>query len=122
MDRVRTGLTGLGLVFLFTLLASVLFAPMTQPGTGKETAEPLAQLGVAPGADKANSKRGDNGAGDGIFLDDRIMSDAVTGGDPLSSALDGQEQAEETTRKPGHSIMGQPLRRLPDGRADRTTV
>lgn len=51
MDRVRAGLTGLGLVFLFTLGASAVFGPEPTPDTPKEASEPLAQLGVAPGSD-----------------------------------------------------------------------
>lgn len=52
MDRVRAGLTGLGVVFLVTASAALLFGP--EPGEvaaveqGKEPGEPLAQLGVAP--------------------------------------------------------------------------
>ena len=53
MDRMRLGLTGLGAVFLITLGAAFAFgsaenkaAPENKPG------EPLAQLGVAPGAEK----------------------------------------------------------------------
>ena len=52
MDRVRAGLTGLGLVFLFTLLASVAFAPSRVVEPAKAPGEPLAQLGVAPSNDK----------------------------------------------------------------------
>ena len=48
---MRAGLTGLGLVFVATLAASVLFAP-TEDVAPKEPSEPLAQLGVAPGPDK----------------------------------------------------------------------
>lgn len=48
---MRAGLTGLGLVFLATLAASVVFAPEPTPAT-KEPTEPLAQLGVAPGPEK----------------------------------------------------------------------
>lgn len=55
MDRVRTGLTGLGLVFLFTLAASAMLSPQAPAPKGKEASEPLAQLGVAPGADKAQT-------------------------------------------------------------------
>lgn len=55
MDRVRTGLTGLGLVFLFTLAASAMLSPQASVSKGKEASEPLAQLGVAPGADKAQT-------------------------------------------------------------------
>lgn len=51
MDRVRTGLTGLGLVFLFTLAASAVLSPGARSGKAKDAAEPLAQLGVAPGAE-----------------------------------------------------------------------
>jgi hypothetical protein len=51
MDRVRTGLTGLGLVFLFTLAASAILSPEPRSGKAKDAAEPLAQLGVAPGAE-----------------------------------------------------------------------
>lgn len=56
MDRLRAGLTGLGAVFLLTLAASLAFghsgnhAAPTE--TAKEPGEPLAQLGVAPGAEK----------------------------------------------------------------------
>ena len=56
MDRMRVGLTGLGAVFLITLGAAFAFgsagdqaAPENKPG------EPLAQLGVAPGAEKGDS-------------------------------------------------------------------
>ena len=56
MDRMRVGLTGLGVVFLITLGAAFAFGsagaqapPENKPG------EPLAQLGVAPGAEKNDS-------------------------------------------------------------------
>jgi hypothetical protein len=56
MNRVRTGLTGLGFVFVLMLGASAMLRPSAPPlagrESGKEAAEPLAQLGVAPGADK----------------------------------------------------------------------
>lgn len=52
MDRVRVGLTGLGVVFLLTLGVSLMFGrPAASPEvseTQKEPGEPLAQLGVAP--------------------------------------------------------------------------
>lgn len=51
MDRMRAGLTGLGLVFVATLAASVLFAPEVSTMDTKPS-EPLAQLGVAPGPEK----------------------------------------------------------------------
>jgi len=53
MHRVRAGLTGLGVVFLFTLVASVVFAPSEMAQPPKEPGEPLAQLGVAPSNDKS---------------------------------------------------------------------
>ena len=53
---MRAGFTGLGLVFLFTLAASVAFAPSAHapPASSGDKApgEPLAQLGVAPGSEK----------------------------------------------------------------------
>ena len=55
MDRVRAGLAGLGLVFLFTLLASVAFAPSRAIEPAKAPGEPLAQLGVAPSNDKESN-------------------------------------------------------------------
>jgi len=55
MNRVRAGLTGLGLVFLFTLLASVAFAPSVAVLPDKSPGEPLAQLGVAPSSEKMDS-------------------------------------------------------------------
>lgn len=54
MHRVRAGLTGLGIVFLFTLVASVVFAPSQQAQPPKAPGEPLAQLGVAPSNDKGS--------------------------------------------------------------------
>lgn len=52
MDRVRVGLTGLGVVFLLTLGVSLMFGrPDSSPEvaeSAKEPGEPLAQLGVAP--------------------------------------------------------------------------
>lgn len=54
MDRMRAGLTGLGAVFLLTLAASLAFGPSDEAADSRDTGEPLAQLGVAPGNDKAN--------------------------------------------------------------------
>ncbi len=62
MQRVRIGLTGLAFVFLAVLLAAV----FTRTPTGEpqltpnlieqeQKAEPLAQLGVAPGAESNQS-------------------------------------------------------------------
>lgn len=95
MDRMRAGLTGLGLVFLATLAASVLFAPDTSQAP-QEPSEPLAQLGVAPGPEKATPPAmtsgppgaspglapGEPAAGRGqepeIPLDDRVTPGAAT--------------------------------------------
>lgn len=56
MDRVRVGLSGLGVVFLLTLGVSLAFggrdAPTPLIESLKEPGEPLAQLGVAPGSEK----------------------------------------------------------------------
>lgn len=56
MDRIRAGLTGLGVVFLITAAASLLFAPspseQAQVAQVKEPGEPLSQLGVAPNNEK----------------------------------------------------------------------
>lgn len=56
MDRIRVGLTGLGVVFLVTAAASLLFGPSQgepAPATiAKPAGEPLAQLGVAPNSEK----------------------------------------------------------------------
>ncbi len=48
---MRAGLTGLGLVFVATLGASMIFGPETAVEQ-KKVEEPLAQLGVAPGPDR----------------------------------------------------------------------
>jgi hypothetical protein len=75
MQRVRIGLTGLAFVFLAVLLAAILTgrrqdeAPITPktieqqraglapaPGAAqRQIAEPLAELGVAPGAVESNA-------------------------------------------------------------------
>lgn len=77
MQRVRIGLTGLGFVFLAVLLAAIFTsqsrdeAPITPnaieqqrsglqsapapPPAGAQPAEPLAELGVAPGNVDANT-------------------------------------------------------------------
>lgn len=60
-QRIRIGLTGLAFAFLLVLLGSVVSrsgesdeVPATQAAAsnGAEPDEPLAKLGVAPGADK----------------------------------------------------------------------
>ncbi len=63
MDRLRAGLAGLGVVFILTLGTSLAFAPddtgEAVAAVPKEPNEPLAQLGVAPNAEKSS----DRGAG-----------------------------------------------------------
>lgn len=53
---MRAGLTGLGIVFLFTIAAAAAFGPSDgDPSVeqqDKVPGEPLAQLGVAPGPEK----------------------------------------------------------------------
>lgn len=57
MDRVRAGLTGLGIVFLFTLAASAVLDPVpTVSASQKMSGEPLAQLGVAPGSESSRAE------------------------------------------------------------------
>jgi|TARA_R110000782_G_scaffold206139_6_gene294621 hypothetical protein len=51
MNRVRLGLTGLALVFLLVMAAAILLRPPAEPEP-KAKEDPLATLGVAPGADK----------------------------------------------------------------------
>ncbi|QMW22905.1 hypothetical protein [Sandaracinobacteroides saxicola] len=48
MQRIRAGLTGLGLVFLVVLVASILISPSKTVVPAKAPGEPLAVLGVAP--------------------------------------------------------------------------
>jgi hypothetical protein len=54
--RIRIGLTGLAFAFLFVLLASIISRSSrdetnaTQQASANEPSEPLAELGVAPGA------------------------------------------------------------------------
>lgn len=50
MHRIRAGVTGLGLVFLVTLLGSIALAPSGRNAAPEGQGEPLAQLGVAPSA------------------------------------------------------------------------
>lgn len=61
-QRVRYGLTGLALAFLIVLIASVIsrasrddVGNATQQAVSNEPSEPLAELGVAPGAPEAEA-------------------------------------------------------------------
>lgn len=60
MDRIRAGLTGLGVVFLITAVASLLFSPSPAERARveqvKEPGEPLSQLGVAPNSEKESEQ------------------------------------------------------------------
>jgi hypothetical protein len=56
-QRIRIGLTGLAFAFLLVLLGSIVsrsshedVSKATQQATENEPSEPLAELGVAPGA------------------------------------------------------------------------
>lgn len=50
MQRVRVGLTGLAIVFLIVILGMVLLGPEEPGPKPAQPGEPLAQLGIAPGA------------------------------------------------------------------------
>jgi hypothetical protein len=62
-QRIRIGLTGLAFAFLLVLLGSVISrsgsdnraAKAENAATNAEPNEPLAELGVAPGAGQANN-------------------------------------------------------------------
>lgn len=70
MQRVRIGLTGLAFIFVLVLLAAIFSNPSDEkpitantialdasgqaPAPAAEPAEPLAELGVAPGKSDAN--------------------------------------------------------------------
>jgi hypothetical protein len=60
-QRIRIGLTGLAFAFLLVLLASAISRSGQGDGgnaaapTNSAPNEPLAELGVAPGSDQANS-------------------------------------------------------------------
>lgn len=49
-ERVRWGLTGLAAIFLLVLIAAAGLRPARTPETAQGQNEPLAELGVAPGA------------------------------------------------------------------------
>ena len=63
-QRIRIGLTGLAFAFLLVLLGSIV-SRSSRDDTGNaaqqaamnEPSEPLAELGVAPGASEANNNR-----------------------------------------------------------------
>jgi hypothetical protein len=61
-QRIRIGLTGLAFAFILVLLGSVISrssrdegANTAQKSASNETSEPLAELGVAPGAADSNN-------------------------------------------------------------------
>jgi hypothetical protein len=65
-QRIRIGLTGLALAFLFVLLGSIVIRS-TRDGTANaaattvnEPSEPLAELGVAPGSAEATNNASSN--------------------------------------------------------------
>lgn len=62
-QRIRIGLTGLAFAFLLVLLGSVVSRsrdenspPPQSQSNEAEPKEPLAELGVAPGGDRADNK------------------------------------------------------------------
>lgn len=68
-QRIRIGLTGLAFAFLLVLLGSIISRQSRQSGTegitagtaaidNQEPSEPLAELGVAPGASSADANNG----------------------------------------------------------------
>ena len=67
-QRIRIGLTGLAFAFLLVLLGSVISrsgdkdvqAAAQEQANGAEPAEPLAELGVAPGAAEAANNSSDS--------------------------------------------------------------
>jgi hypothetical protein len=98
MDRIRAGLTGLGAVFLVTAAASLLFAPdqaQTDAAAQQEPGEPLAQLGVAPGSDKAAAEKAAADRAEVPPMPDDGLSEPAgppleaqpSGGPPLGGAL-----------------------------------
>lgn len=61
-QRIRIGLTGLAFAFLLVLLGSIIsrssredVSNSAQQAAMNESSEPLAELGVAPGASDANN-------------------------------------------------------------------
>lgn len=54
-QRVRVGLTGLAAIFLLVLVAAAGLRPTESMATPQATDEPLAVLGVAPGAGSATT-------------------------------------------------------------------
>lgn len=61
-QRIRIGLTGLAFAFLLVLLGSVIsrssrddVSNAVQQATANEPSEPLAELGVAPGASQSTN-------------------------------------------------------------------
>ena len=68
-QRIRYGLTGLAIAFLVVLLASVIskasrddVSNAAQQAAANEPSEPLAELGVAPGASDTNTNNNSNSA------------------------------------------------------------
>ncbi len=68
-QRIRYGLTGLALAFLVVLLGSIISKASRDDGsnavtqaTSNEPSEPLAELGVAPGASSDDTNNSSNSA------------------------------------------------------------
>lgn len=87
-QRIRIGLTGLGFAFLLVLLGSAISrsgdegepaAVTAEPETARqmeeEPDEPLAKLGVAPGAERAANRAAENRA-----AENRAAAEEAAGG------------------------------------------
>lgn len=109
MDRIRAGLTGLGLVFIFTLIASLLLQP-GHNGEPMKSGELLAQLGVAPSSDSASRSstrpKSDHDFDPSDFtIDDRVLPEADPSA-PQPSMEDSEALARSTAQ--GSSGTGTP--------------
>jgi hypothetical protein len=108
MDRVRTGLTGLGVVFLFTLAASLAFGPSDDaPASAaqeKAPGEPLAQLGVAPSSENADKgPMGDRSGNDNAGKSGRAEAPRPA---TVAPAAPDSPVGDSPVRGPGEPLLG----------------
>ncbi len=89
---MRAGLTGLGLVFVATLSASVLFAPEAPTGPSAPS-EPLAQLGVAPGPEKQTPATGAPERDAAAAANPPLMDGAQVPAPPAPGPMEREPQA-----------------------------
>jgi len=101
---MRAGLTGLGIVFLLTLAASLVYgSPGGDPVTEEHVGEPLSQLGVAPGIEKGRGS--DPAPVDPAPVDSAPVDPAPA--DPADPALPPDVVLPETAHGPvGRGIGG----------------